>query len=1166
MLLLLAISLAIAFGFQGSRGIYAPDEGYYVSVAQEMNDSGDYLVPRSHLQPWLDKPPLDSWGIAAGMRLLGQNEWGARAFHGLCYVLTTLLVYSLGRSLGSRREGLLAGAIFTTMIIPAAAANTITPDTPLVLWTTAALLCFWKSVQRNARSVFLWKMLMCAAFGLGFLTKGPAAVIPAGAMFVFLVLQRRVREYLLAPWVLPGFLLFCVTGLAWYFYIAREIPGAFDYFVDNLFIGRTVSAKYDRNPGIEGILLYLAVVVAGTLPWSLAWWPSLWQRRNRLLTREGWRVLRADAASLFLFTWIAVFMIVLCLARSKLPLYALPVLPAMALVTARMRIWQRPGRVWTSNRLGLSRGALVCLVLSTAILLGLKEAAAHLPYRKDMRALYASIKTDLAGDSREIAAVDDHLDGLGLYTASFVEQVTMRKIPYPFFVLPEPLSTEVEEARTSGISTMFICRGTARADSIRQLLVAAGLRFRERRLAFSRYAFVCEPSREAEDIARVALVGGLRCGNGRSRQYSIAAQLWLAYTEGPFKDGVILLGDNLYSGKRTHWEQEPVPTRRFERPFADLIERAVPFYAVLGEQDYVDGSKEFELQYPLFNMMGRRYYSQKLRDGLVELFVLDSSSLESQDDQTGTSDPEQLDWLRAGLAESRASWKVVAIHQPLYSTAREQASGPSLARLLGPIFSRYGVSLVLQGHNRVYERLKPIDDVVYITCGNAVSVDRGSLEPGNEMRSAGNDQSVGLATVEFGPDTCKVVAYDATGNTVDEALILPRELLPSILPSAAPSVPMILDHNRMLVDAEFQRKDGSWRKARLWIDTGNPDFFMSEGLARDLGIDLVAADTASEKVPALQITPPQGVRIGGMPLDFSGVNSIVLFTPGWLFSTTHCDANLPSTVLSRYEVAFDYPALLVTIAPPGELTPRGTRAPATVDAKTGIVQIDALVDGDTLSFALDNGASFSFTSDDVLERWSRRHPDWARSAGGLGYANIWGWWPGEPEWPLVRVPEISWGGVTLAGVGIAGLPKMFPGGMALGEWYSQKTARPVDGILGPNAFKAFRVEIDFAGAAVYFEKRAPFDTADMDLVGLTLRPEDDGSYSVLGVAAKDGQPAVRDVKPGDKLLEVGGLKTTGATMGTVIDALRGRPGDLRRLVLERGGKRYSVEAQVVRFL
>ena len=380
------------------------------------------------------------------------------------------------------------------------------------------------------------------------------------------------------------------------------------------------------------------------------------------------------------------------------------------------------------------------------------------------------------------------------------------------------------------------------------------------------------------------------------------------------------------------------------------------------------------------------------------------------------------------------------------------------------------------------------------------------------------------------------------------------------------TVPILLDHNRMLADAEFQRSDGSWRRARLWVDTGNPDFLMSESLARDLGIDLAVADTAAEQASAIQIAPPAGVRIGGRPVDFAGVNSVVLLAPHWLFSTTGCDANLPSTVLSRYGVVFDYPARQFTLAPPGALAHRGTRAPAAVNEKTGIVQIDAVVDGDSVSFALDNGASFSFASEEILERWSSRHPDWPKSAGALGCANIWGWWPGEPRWPVVRIPRMAWGGVTLEGVGVAGLPKMFAGGAGLGEWYSQKTARPVDGILGPNAFKAFRVEIDYHDSAVYFEMGAPFDTIDMDIVGLTLRPEEDGSYSVIGVATKDGQPAVRGVEPGDKLIQVGDLKATGTTMGTVIDALRGKPGEVRRLALERGGKRFEVEAKVMRFL
>ncbi len=375
------------------------------------------------------------------------------------------------------------------------------------------------------------------------------------------------------------------------------------------------------------------------------------------------------------------------------------------------------------------------------------------------------------------------------------------------------------------------------------------------------------------------------------------------------------------------------------------------------------------------------------------------------------------------------------------------------------------------------------------------------------------------------------------------------------------TVPVILDHNRMLVEAEFQRKDGSWRKARLWVDTGNPSFYLSEKFARDLGIDF-SADKVNPHV-----MPPTYVRIGGMPMNFKGVRTRVMLEPHWLFSTMHNDANLPSTVLKQYHVVFDYPKLQLTLAEPGILKPRGVRAPASVHTENGIVQIDAVVNGENLSFAMDNGAAYSFVSQEVLERISRRNPDLPRITGTVGCANMWGWWPpDEQTLPVIRLPEILWGPVSLSNIGIVGVPELSPNGPSLGAWYSQKTARPVQGFLGPNAFKAFRVEIDYANNAVYFEKSADFDSHDMDIVGLTLRPEPDDTYSVIGIAKKNGKLVVDGVEPGDVLLQVDNLRTTGATMGTVVDALRGRPGDIRVLVLERNGKKFKIEARVVRVL
>jgi len=167
---------------------------------------------------------------------------------------------------------------------------------------------------------------------------------------------------------------------------------------------------------------------------------------------------------------------------------------------------------------------------------------------------------------------------------------------------------------------------------------------------------------------------------------------------------------------------------------------------------------------------------------------------------------------------------------------------------------------------------------------------------------------------------------------------------------------------------------------------------------------------------------------------------------------------------------------------------------------------------------------------------------------------------------MLRIPEIQWGTLNISNAVIVGLPPFFTGRIDIATWYSQKTAHPVNGFLGPNAFKAFRVEIVYADSAVYFEKGAESDIHDMDIVGLTLRPLNDGKYQVIGVVKREGIPVIDGIESGDILLQIDDLTTTGATMGTVVDALRGKPGEIYVLKLERDGKPFTVEATVERIL
>jgi len=377
------------------------------------------------------------------------------------------------------------------------------------------------------------------------------------------------------------------------------------------------------------------------------------------------------------------------------------------------------------------------------------------------------------------------------------------------------------------------------------------------------------------------------------------------------------------------------------------------------------------------------------------------------------------------------------------------------------------------------------------------------------------------------------------------------------------TVPFVLDHNRMLVDAEIQRADGSWRKVRLWVDTGNPTFIMSEPLARDLGIDLTAYDNANGANSKLEVSTPSSIRIGGMTMNLEGIKSMVIYQPYWLFTTMHNNANLPSTVLQQYQVVFDYPGRKLTIALPGSLAHQGIPSPAQVNPQTGIIQMDAVIDGDSLSFALDNGASYSFISEDKLLKILEKHPAWPRVTGTAGCANMWGWWPpNEQTFRVVRLDDVIWGHVKFNSVGIVGVPAFSDDGPTLGAWYSKKTSRPVDGFLGPNAFKAYRVEIDYVNGMVWFKKGAELDKHEMDLAGLSLHQLADSSYQVVGVVEKAGKPVVNGVVSGDILFSIGNLNIRGATMGKVVDALRGSPGEIRILGIERDGKRFRINAKV----
>jgi Calcineurin-like phosphoesterase len=248
---------------------------------------------------------------------------------------------------------------------------------------------------------------------------------------------------------------------------------------------------------------------------------------------------------------------------------------------------------------------------------------------------------------------------------------------------------------------------------------------------------------------RFAVIGD--SGTGDLRQYEVADQMVRFHGKFQF-DFVIMLGDNLYRGASPHDFE-----RKFEKPYKPLLDAGVEFHASLGNHDNPN-----ERFYKLFNMGGQRYYAFK--KGNARFFALDSNYM----------DPPQLDWLKKQLEETDSTWKICFFHHPLYSDAKAHGPDTDLRALLEPVFEKFGVGVVLSGHEHAYERIEPQHGTSYFVLGNS-----GQLRPHNLRTSAemarGFDTDEAFMLVEIAGDRFYFQVISRTGQTVDSGVILKQQ-------------------------------------------------------------------------------------------------------------------------------------------------------------------------------------------------------------------------------------------------------------------------------------------------------------------------------------------------------------------------------------------------------
>jgi 3',5'-cyclic AMP phosphodiesterase CpdA len=253
-----------------------------------------------------------------------------------------------------------------------------------------------------------------------------------------------------------------------------------------------------------------------------------------------------------------------------------------------------------------------------------------------------------------------------------------------------------------------------------------------------------------EGSLRIAVMGD--SGTGGSAQYQLAVTMARFQERFPFMS-VLMMGDNLYGSEDAEDYES-----KFERPYKELLDRGVKFYASLGNHD-----EPSQRHYRNFNMGGRAYYSFKLGEQDARFFALDSNYM----------DKEQLEWLRDELSKSEERWKICFFHHPIYSSGGRHGPDLALREYVEPLFLEYGVDVVFTGHEHFYERIKPQHGIVYFVSGGAGKLRKGDIRE-TPVTAKGFDRDYHFVLLEIVGDQMYFQTVSRTGATVDSGTIPDR--------------------------------------------------------------------------------------------------------------------------------------------------------------------------------------------------------------------------------------------------------------------------------------------------------------------------------------------------------------------------------------------------------
>ncbi|KGE86170.1 MAG: ArnT family glycosyltransferase [Phaeodactylibacter xiamenensis] len=382
---LMLLSLFVNLGVQP---VYL-EEPRRALIAMEMQENGNYIVPRQLGDFYYKKPPVFNWLIIGSAALFGEyNRWALRLPTVLSLMFTLLLLYQIGRrhlSAGFARLWALSYVFCGAIYFYFSMLGEI--DIFYSLITLGSMLAFFHYEQKER-----WSLMFAVSYGLaavGLLTKGLPSIPFLGlTVLSWLIYQKRWR--LLFSWQhLLGIMVF--VGIAGGYLALYNQYNSLDNYLADLFsesVGRT-AVQNSLGRTMEHLFTFPLDTLKDTLPMSLL--------LLLFSTHRGiWRQIRAQPLLAFSVVVFLANFVVYWLAPGAKQRYIYMLYPL--LLSVGIYAWQERGALarWRERTFRVIVGILLVVLSLGAIALNIVPAFDFLPGRVWITGLGALVFAGLA--------------------------------------------------------------------------------------------------------------------------------------------------------------------------------------------------------------------------------------------------------------------------------------------------------------------------------------------------------------------------------------------------------------------------------------------------------------------------------------------------------------------------------------------------------------------------------------------------------------------------------------------------------------------------------------------------------------------------------------------------------------------------------------------------